>query len=180
MTIHYTREEEAYLKENYKNYNTYEDLTKSFNTHFNTCRKKTSIQEKCTKRLKLKGMQNPTAYKNGNLKNQCPVGTIRNDNNGCIYIKVIDSALSYQSGYREPYWLPIQKKIWIDCYGEVPEGKMVMFLDGNRKNLDIDNLYCIDRKISAIMASNSWYSNNKEQTLTAIKWCELFYALKNN
>lgn len=82
------------------------------------------------------------------------------------------------SGYQEPYWLPLQKKIWIDHYGKVPKGKMVIFLDGDRNNFDIDNLYCIDRKISAVMASNNWYTSSREHTLTAIKWCELYYAMK--
>lgn len=68
--------------------------------------------------------------------------------------------------------------MWIDHYGEVPDGKMVIFLDCNKENLDIGNLYCIDRKISAVLASNGWYSDNGELTLTAIKWCELFYAIE--
>jgi hypothetical protein len=175
---HYTKAEEDWLMENYDKHETYEELTTELNKHFGNNRVSTSVREKCTKRLGLKGMENPTVYKKGNVKEQCPIGTIRKSSNGSTYIKVQDSACSYQSGYREPYWLPIQKKIWIDHYGEVPEGKMVMFLDGNRDNLDISNLYCIDRKISAVMASNGWYSENGELTLTAIKWCELFYTLK--
>ena len=87
---------------------------------------------------------------------------------------------SHISGYAEPYWIPIQKKIWQDHYGEVPEGKMVIFLDGDRENLDIENLYCIDRRISAIMAANKWYTNSRDHTLTAIKWCELHYAMKDS
>lgn len=175
---YYTKEEEEWLVDNYCKYETYDDLTMGLNKHFGNDRLTSSVREKCTKRLGLKGMKNPTSYKNGNIKDQCPIGTVRKMNNGCTYIKVKDSTHSYQSGYREPYWLPIQKKIWIDHYGEVLDGKMVIFLDGNRENLDISNLYCIDRRISAVLAVSGWYSEDGNITLTAIKWCELHYALE--
>ena len=175
---HYTQAEEEWLRKNYANYAAYAELTEALNSTFEKVHSVGSVQDKCTKQLGLSGMFNPTAYRAGNVKEQCPIGTIRKTGNGCTYIKMLDSAYSYQSGYREPYWLPLQKKIWIDQYGEVPDGKMVMFLDGNQENLDINNLYCIDRKISAAMAANGWYSGNAELTLTAIKWCELHFALK--
>lgn len=174
----YTQAEEEWLLENYSKCSTYKELTTELNNRFGNERKITSVREKCTKGLGIKGMKNPTTYRKGNVKEQCPIGTTRKSSNGNTYIKVTDSAYSYQSGYREPYWFPIQKKVWIDHFGEVPKGKMVIFLDGNRENIDINNLYCIDRRISAILASHSWYSDNADLTLTAIKWCELFYLLR--
>jgi hypothetical protein len=174
----YTQAEEKWLLENYSKCSTYKELTAELNNRFGNERKITSVREKCTKGLGIKGMKNPTVYGEGKAKEQCPIGTIRKSSNGNTYIKVKDSAYTYQSGYREPYWLPIQKKVWMDHYGEVPEGKMVIFLDGNRDNIDISNLYCIDRRISARLAWNGWYSDNTDLTLTAIKWCELFYLLR--
>lgn len=175
---HFTKEEEQWIVDNFDKYSTYDNLTSEFNSIFHKSKPISAIREKCTKQLKLTGMDNLGRYKKGNIKDQCPIGTIRKTSNGCTYIKVKDSQSSYMTGYQEPYWLPIQKKIWQDHYGEVPEGKMVIFLDGNRENLDIENLYCIDRKIAAVMAKNRWYTNSIEHTLTAIKWCELFYAMK--
>lgn len=177
---HYTKEQEKWLRSSISQYDSFSELTNAFNKHFNEDRKVTSVQEKCNKRLKLKINKNAGRFKDRNRKEQLPIGTIRKGGNGSVYIKVKDSFLSYQSGYEEPYWLPIQKKVWQDHYGDVPDGKMVIFLDGNRENLDINNLYCIDRRISAIMAKNRWYMNNREHTLTAIKWCELHYALKED
>lgn len=174
----YTKEQEMWLRSNVSKFDSFAKLTKEFNKSFDESRKVTSIQEKCNKGLKLKMNKNIGRYKEGNKKTQLPIGTIRKGGNGSVYIKVKDSYLSYQSGYEEPYWLPIQKKVWQDHYGDVPDGKMVIFLDGNRQNLDINNLYCIDRKISVVMAKNRWYTDNKDNTLTAIKWCELHYALK--
>ena len=109
-------------------------------------------------------------------KEQLPIGSIRKSQTG-TYIKVMEVKNQHISGYAEPYWLPLQKKIYQDVYGEIAPGQMVCFLDGNSKNFDIDNLYCIDRKISVIMSRNHWWTSNRENTLTAIKWCELHYAL---
>lgn len=174
---HYTNEQEDWLKNNYIKFNSYAELTYEFNYVFKRNKPIEAIREKCNKYLRLSGIPNPTSYKKGNIRCQLPIGTIKKTGYG-TYIKVKDSVLSYMSGYQEPYWIPLQKKIWIDHYGEVPKGKMVIFLDGNRNNFDIDNLYCIDRKISAVMASNKWYTNSREHTLTAIKWCELYYETK--
>lgn len=174
---HYTKEEEQWLRDKYGWYETYDVLTQELNNQFGTSHAVSSVREKCTKRLGLKGMDNPTTFKQGNIKEQCPIGTIRKSSNGSTYIKVMNNELSFISGYREPYWLPLQKKIWMDQYGEVPEGKMVVFLDCNRENFDISNLYCIDRRVSAMLASNGWYTTDGELTKTAIKLCELHFAL---
>lgn len=177
--MRFSKDEEQWLIDNYSKFMSYDELTKQFNKTFNRQKDKKHLQDKCIKRLKLKGMPNITKFQKGHLQRQCPVGTIRKSDNGITYIKVLENAYSYISGYKEPYWLPIQKKIWQDYYGKVPKGKMVIFLDGNKSNLDINNLYCIDRRISVVMAKNKWYTNSKEHTLTAIKWCELYYALNN-
>lgn len=174
----YTEEQEKWLIDNYSYYSSYEELTSAFNRTFRRTKPVSSVREKCTKQLNLTGMNNIGRYQSGHIQEQCPIGTIRKCSNGYSYIKVMDNQQSYISGYSEPYWLPVQKKVWQDHYGEVPKGKMIIFLDGNRDNLDIENLYCIDRRISAIMAKNNWYTTSREHTLTAIKWCELYYAMK--
>ena len=174
---HFTKEQENWLIDNYKKFDIYSDLTREFNRIFSRTKTVESISEKCTKRLGLSGMPNITKYRKGHIKDQCQIGTIRTSTNGYRYIKVKNGTGSYINGYQEPYWLPIQKKIWQDHYGEVPEGKFVIFLDGDRENLDINNLYCIDRQISAIMAANKWFTNSRVHTLTAIKWCELYYEM---
>lgn len=178
LKTHYTKEQEEWILQNYKTANGLDDLTKMFNKKFGTERTKTQISDKCSKGMGLNGIPNKTTYRKGNEKEQCPIGTIRKSSNGATYIKAKDSKLSFQSGYREPYWIPIQKKIWQEHYGKVSSGKMVIFLDGNHENLDIENLYCIDRKISAVMAKNRWFTSSREHTLTAIKWCELYYSMK--
>lgn len=175
--VPYTHEQEQWLRDNYHAVDSYDELTQRFNNIFEVVRKKESIQEKCTKRLGLSGMPNPTTY-GFKEKEQLPIGTVRKSQAG-TYVKVMHvPARTKFSGYAEPYWIPLQKKIYQDVFGEIGPNKMVCFLDGNQDNFMLSNLYCIDRRISAIMSRNKWWTDSREHTLTAIKWCELYYALK--
>lgn len=174
---HFTAEQEEWLREHYCLASSYQELTDLFNERFGTNRSRSQLCDKCTKRLWLSGMPNSSKYGN-KAKEQLPIGTIRKSQTA-TFIKVLDVPPKQNfTGYAEPYWLPLQKKIYQDVHGEIEDGQMVCFLDGNTENYDIDNLYCIDRKISAVMSSNRWWTDNREHTLTAIKWCELYYALK--
>lgn len=175
---YFTREQETWLRDNYYLVESYGELTDKFNSVFSTERNASMIRDKCLKQLGLKGMKNRTQY--GNKKRcELPIGTIRKNVVG-TYIKVAYATDGKHSptGYTEPCWTPLQKKIYQDAYGELAPGKMVCFLDGNPQNFDLDNLYPIDRRISAIMSKNQWWTDSKEHTLTAIKWCELHYAIK--
>lgn len=174
--VRYTDKQDEWLKQNYEKTSTYEELTNLFNETFGTSKKKSQIGERCSKRLKLKGRPNITSY-GIKQREELPIGTIRKSQTA-TFIKVLNSKNAHSSGYAEPYWKPLQKKIYEDAYGKIKEGQMVCFLDGNTENFDVSNLYCIDRKISVIMSQNRWWSKQKENTLTAIKWCELWYALK--
>ena len=62
-------------------------------------------------------------------------------------------------------------------YGSIPPKHKIINLDGNPYNLDINNLYCIPSKFIPLINKNHWLTDSRENTLTAIKWCELYYAL---
>ena len=89
---------------------------------------------------------------------------------------LIDTIVTHPS---EPDWVPLQKKIYEDAHGKIKPGQMICFLDCNHQNFDIDNLYCIDRRIAIRMAQNGWWSSNRDITLAGIKCIELQIALKN-
>ena len=171
----YTEAEIEWLREN-QDTMTREKLTEAFNKRFGVSVGRYSISDICTRRLGLHRTSNDGCY-GARAKEQLPIGTIRKSQTG-TYIKVMECLNARFSGYKEPYWIPLQKKIYQDVYGEIAPGQMVCFLDGNAENFDINNLYPIDRKISAVMSSNQWWTKDREHTLTAIKWCELQYALK--
>ena len=69
--------------------------------------------------------------------------------------------------------------VWEQHYGPVPKGYRVLFLDGNNRNFDIENLACVPLKYVCLLANNHWKFENAELTKSAIKWCELCYALRS-
>ena len=82
----------------------------------------------------------PTMFKRGNKPhNTKPNGTIniRADKSGRLYqyIKIKDS-----------HWELLQRYVWTQANGEIPQGSVVIFLDGNYLNCDISNLQVISRR----------------------------------
>lgn len=172
----YTAEEIAFIRENIADCESYDELTTRLNAAFGSSRKMERVREKCNKSLHMKLGKNAGTY-GKRERDQLPIGTIRKSQTG-TYIKVSDARLTYGKGYQEPMWMPLQKKIYQDAYGEVPDGYMVIFLNCNTDDFRLENLYAIDRRISAQLASNGWYSKNPDVTKAAIKLCELMRELK--
>jgi hypothetical protein len=82
----------------------------------------------------------PTMFKKGNKPhNTKPNGTIniRADKSGRLYqyIKIKDS-----------HWELLQRYVWTQANGEIPQGSVVIFLDGNYLNCELNNLQVISRK----------------------------------
>lgn len=73
--------------------------------------------------------------------------------------------------------VPKRRYVWEQAYGEIPEGHRIINLDGDPMNCDLDNLYCIPAKFIPLLNKNHWLVDSREHTLTAIKYCELYYAI---
>ena len=73
---------------------------------------------------------------------------------------------------------PKRRVVWEQLHGEIPKDHCIINLDGNPMNCDPSNLYCMPTRFRPLLAKNKWWFGNAELTLTAIKWCELHYALK--
>lgn len=86
------------------------------------------------------------------------------DKNGLVRIKINDKQWKYKQRY-----------IYEKHYGEIPEDYVVIFLDGDKNNYDIDNLYAAPKEIVrtfyAITHDNKLY--NKELTEVGLKIAEL-------
>lgn len=83
--------------------------------------------------------------------------------------------------YSKPYWErrePKRRVVWEEANGKVPKGYCIINLDRNLMNCDIDNLYCMPTKYRPLIAKNGWWFEDRELTLAALKWCELFYTIK--
>lgn len=173
MKIHkYTETERTFLC-NHREFNSCKNLTKMFNENFNADLKIAAISRYCYKNFGKNKKQLPGFKKGNNLghfsSKVYPIGSEKiNDLNGYTLVKT-------NNGWKLKHHI-----VWEEKNGIIPDGCIVYFLDGDKTNFDISNLYCTDRKIMTTMVGNKFYSNNPEQTLTAIKYCELFHALKES
>jgi len=176
----FSAEEKQFLKENIDRY-TYPQLTQAFNSRFGTRLTQFSISDVCLKRM---GIKRNKAWKFAKGRKDfvysCPIGT-ESDSGKDIFIKVADN---YREGVTpskgsDPNWRRKQDIVWEQAHGrEKPSDGVILFLDKNNRNFDPNNLYCTNRKINFMMGKNKWHSTNKELSLAAIKWCEMYYALK--
>lgn len=164
----YTVEMDKWLKDNFNDLN-YKELAKLFNQEFGTNKTAVGISHRCTRSLNLE--KPSTRFKKGDIANAQPVGTISNRKKE-KYIKICDSN-------DKQAWQPLRKIIYENYYGEIPKGHCVVSLDGDRNNLDIKNLDCIDRRGTAIMAKNKWWTENKVITANGVRWCNLYCVAKD-
>lgn len=110
-----------------------------------------------------------TKFQKGQFpKNYLPVGWSRIDSEGYHWIKVADPRT----------WKMIHVVTWEIEHGPVPDGKIVIFKDGNRNNLDIENLTLVDRKEHMLRNSIQRYPMEVQQSLKAI--CKLKKIIKNH
>lgn len=172
----YSNQEKQFLIENISSVQTFRELSNALNSEFGTNRTTEQVRDQCIKQLRIKIGKNAGRY-GDRPKEQLPIGTIRKSANHCTYIKVLDSTQGHFTGYKEPWWKPLQKKLYEDAYGPVGD-KLVVFLDCNRENFNLNNLYAVDKKITTRLAKNGWWSTNPDITLAGIKLCELIEALK--
>ena len=86
--------------------------------------------------------------------NHKPVGSERVNVDGYIEIKV-----------EEPRkWRLKHNVVWENYNGKIPKGSVVIFLDGNKMNVTIDNLKLIKRSELLIMNRYNLYGANADMT----------------
>lgn len=163
----------------------YRELTKAFNKRFKRNLTDSAIQHKCS-RLGIdhgkkcefkKGEHNPCSP-------TLPIGA-EIVSAGKIYVKVADAPIMgrklasggsrYGAGGN---FVQKNRYVYEKHYGAIPDGYMVVSLVNDRNNFEPENLYATTRAINMMMCTNHWYTENRENTLTAIKYCELQCALK--
>lgn len=199
-TPHYTDEQEKWLIDNYTRFNgDFVSLAKEYNETFGEDKSNCALAKYCERHLKIhipknkKGQLNRGTFKKGHIgvatDNQLPIGTVRtysSKTSKLLYVKVKlaegDSGIVKDNGhnYKRPWWIPLKEKVWIDNYGEIPEGYSIIQLDRDYKNCDISNLALADKRGLAIMGSHKWWSDNATFNKTGIQWCNLYMIAKDN
>lgn len=101
-----------------------------------------------------------TCFKKGNIPpNRRNVGEERTTVDGYIEIKVQDGCLNDN-------WQLKHRYIYEQHYGKIPEGYNIIFLDGNKQNLDINNLKAVSKNQDLIMNRKSLFTKDKDLTST--------------
>ena len=168
-----TDEQREYIKENLERFRTIREFREHFNKKFNQEIKQSTMESFITKTLLIKRGKNEGKFKKGggNIYKALPVGTIRKTQ-GQSYIKVQQSGERIKS-YSRPDWVPMQEYVYKRSKGEIPKDSYICFLDGDHENFDPENLYPMNRKVSAYMSRNKLWSEDANLTKTAILLAEL-------
>ena len=182
----YTDEMKQFILDNYKGrYN--QELADLFNQKFNTNITSRTIKSyKANNKLNSgltgkfrkgqtphnKGKKMPkevyekvkhTMFAKGNVPpNHRPVGSERISKDGYIEVKVAEPNK----------WRLKQRVVYEETKGKIPEGCPIIFLDGNKRNFDIDNLRCITRSELLYLNCNG-LNNSNEITATGILMARL-------
>ena len=149
------------------------ELTKALNEKFQTHHSDGSVRT-VAKRLgvrKSKNCRTRVCAERGELLGSEKIIS------GYKYIKVSKSGGGF---YKD--WKRESTIVWERHNGEIPNGYMVVMLDGNKLNTNIDNLCMISKKVAARMANGhgkSFWSEFPEVTRTAIEVCKLDEVIKS-
>lgn len=160
-----TDEMKAFLIENYMSYSR-KELTEAFNNHFGQNRTEGVIKVECQK-LGLHFKDNRERFKRTRAEVQSvPLGTTVKRRNGYTAVKT------------EKGWKMLSTVIWENANGKKPSKSQIIYLDGDKDNCSLNNLYCVSGVVHRELIKRKWRFENPELTLTAIKLCELERVLK--
>lgn len=164
----FTEEQDNWLIENAPKLSVAE-TARQFNMVFGANRTAEVLKVRCNRNLRI-------FHANKKYALGFPVGS-ETVLNGYTWVKVADVPYQKDSFYKN--WKQKQRIVWEKHNGSLPDGWNVVFLNGDRSNCAIENLYAVDGRTRREMAKKKWWSTNPEITLTAIRWCELFHAIRH-
>lgn len=105
-----------------------------------------------------------TMFKKGHAPNNYrPVGSERINKDGYIEIKIKDPKT----------WMLKHHFVWQQAHGEIPKDSVIIFKDGDKQNVALDNLILVKKSINAVLNQTGLYKNTGETKETAIKIAEL-------
>lgn len=106
-----------------------------------------------------------TEFKKGHIpKNWCPIGTEKIKSDGYIYVKITDR----KGVTPNKNWKQKHRIIWEKRKGSIPKEMNILFLDGNKLNLDINNMVLATKQEKLIMSRHHWYSDIPEITYSRL------------
>lgn len=97
-----------------------------------------------------------------------PIGSERVDKDGIIQIKA-----------NETKWMSKHKYIWESENGPVPNGHVVIFANGDKRDFSLDNLVCVSRRQLVMINKNKLITKDEELTKTGVLLTELLLTIKD-
>ena len=140
----YTKEQDEFIKKMFEQGKTYKEIVELFNIKFNANKTINGLQQRVSdKRIFTNGGND----KRRRFLNQCPVGTIREHNDGrtitlLIKIKMIpEELIGKKNFYNKEYWIPYARYVYEKHYNcKLKDNEAVYHIDGDYRNNNIDNL----------------------------------------
>lgn len=157
MPHKYTEEEYQFLIDNVKGI-TLKELTQRFNKKFNTNISENAIANQKTKLGIKSGIIGGQFPKGLVPQNHKPVGSERIDREGYVLVKVAEPNK----------WRPKHRVLWEKVNGPIPEKHRLIFADGNRQNITLDNLILVSYAQSFIMNQKNLFKNDQELTKAGV------------
>lgn len=112
------------------------------------------------------GRTNSGCWSTGHIAfNNVPIGTIRK-HGGYWHIKTRD-------GKKNNNWTQYHRYIWEKEHGPVPEGHKLIFRDGNKDNVSLDNLVCISIADAAVAVMHYGLTDDPDINDAILKLTEL-------
>lgn len=167
---YYTDEMKEWIRQEYPKAGSSDEKAKLFNARFNTNRKGHSIRE-MARRLgvtlsedALETYKHKSAdwviHHNQTVKAK-PIGYVGRKSNGYLMVKT------------EAGWISQARYEYLKTHDDIPKGYVVIFLDGNNKNISAENLMAIPQRWQPVMSVNGFWSEHPMITRTGLTWCKL-------
>lgn len=164
----YTEEEKAWLRENAPR-RSYGELARMLTDFSGRVVRAETLCEYCRTKLGIDKAEDFGFKRGGTPHNVASLGTEVVQKGRTVLVKVGNS------GDRKRDWIAKTKLV----FGDVPNGHIIIFLDGNPLNVVPENMVCVPQKVHARLAKNRWFFREPELTRAAIKWCEHLVAIKD-
>jgi hypothetical protein len=167
-----SQEELDFLRENSKGRN-YNYLAEMFNARFGTTHSGELINSICQRHGFLNEI--PSLFEEGHKINcgrrfatrYMPEGSEKISTDGYILVK------------KDDIWKTMQSVIWEDANGPIPENHFVVFGDGDNRNFNLNNLFCIPREHAMMRSRLKLQGNSPELAQLGIALAGLKSVLKS-
>jgi len=166
--LSWTEEEEAWLRENFPRLGG-KKCEIEFEKKFGKKKSQRALMTYANRRGIY--VDEDAVIANRNYPRRVPIGTIVDDGDGYLKIKV-------GTEYSSSGWVRYHRYLYEQRHGKLPKGYKIMFLDGNKQNYSDDNMIAVPASYFALMNKLELHSEFPDVNFAGIKWCELYAALR--